>query len=60
MRSIILDPLCCVLYDRLGKNDLAKKLRKDAANLFWQFNEKFWRRTRSFMPRRWTLQAIAT
>ncbi len=31
-----------VLYDRLGMGDRAKKLRKDAANLFWQFNEKFW------------------
>ena len=37
-----------VLYDRLGKNDLAKKLRKDAANLFWQFNEKFWMEDKKF------------
>ncbi len=30
------------LYDRLGNDDLAKKLRRDAANLFWSFNDKFW------------------
>jgi glycogen debranching enzyme len=30
------------LYDRLGNDDLAKRLRKEAANLFWSFNAKFW------------------
>jgi glycogen debranching enzyme len=37
-----------VLYDRLGRGDLAKKLRKDAANLFWQFNDKFWMEDKKF------------
>jgi glycogen debranching enzyme len=36
------------LYDRLGNHDLAKRLRKDAANLFWNFNEKFWMEDQQF------------
>ncbi len=30
------------LYEKLGQEDRAKKLRQDAAQLFWKFNEKFW------------------
>jgi glycogen debranching enzyme len=36
------------LYDRLGKEDEAKRLRKEAANLFWHFNEKFWMEDKQF------------
>jgi glycogen debranching enzyme len=37
-----------VLYDRLGRADRARELRKDAARLFWQFNEKFWMEDKQF------------
>jgi glycogen debranching enzyme len=36
------------LYDRLGNDDLAKKLSRDAANLFWNFNDKFWMEKEQF------------
>ncbi|OPY30034.1 MAG: Amylo-alpha-1,6-glucosidase [Methanocella sp. PtaU1.Bin125] len=37
-----------MLYDRLGMEDRAKRLRKDAANLYWNFNEKFWMEDKRF------------
>ncbi len=30
------------LYDRIDEADGAKELRKEAASLYWNFNEKFW------------------
>ncbi|WP_424358978.1 glycogen debranching N-terminal domain-containing protein [Methanocella sp. MCL-LM] len=36
------------LFDRLGRHDDAKRLQKEAANLLWKFNDKFWMQDRQF------------
>lgn len=36
------------LFDRLGREDRAKQLRRDAAKLMWSFNEKFWMQDRQY------------
>ena len=36
------------LFEKRGMEDRAKKLRQDAANLFWSFNDKFWMPKRQF------------